>query len=41
MPPRIKVTREAIVAAGLDIIRQQGAHALNARALAARLGVST
>lgn len=41
MPPRIKVTREAIVAAGLDIVREQGAHALNARALAARLGVST
>ena len=41
MPPKIKVTKEDIVAAALDIVRQQGTDGLNARAVAAKLNCST
>ncbi len=41
MPPKVKVTREDIVDAALDIIRESGEDALNARAVASKLGVST
>lgn len=41
MPPKAKVTREDIVRAGVDVVRSSGAAGLNARAVAARLGVST
>lgn len=41
MPPKIKNTREEIVQAALQLIREQGEENLNARALAKALGCST
>ena len=41
MPPKIKVTKEQIIAAGLELVRAGGPEALNARAVAARLDCST
>ena len=41
MPPKVKVTRENILSACVDIIRESGFSAVNARALAQRLGCST
>lgn len=41
MPPKIKYSREEVLRAAFDLARTQGAEALNARAIAARLGSST
>ena len=41
MPPKAKVTKETIVNAAVEIIRQQGEGAFNARSIAAKLGCST
>jgi len=41
MPPKVKVTRESIVNASLDIVRNSGAQEINARNIAASLGCST
>ena len=41
MPPKVKVTKEDIINAAAHVIRENGAAALNARAVAARLGAST
>ncbi len=41
MPPKTKYTKEAIVSAGLELVRHDGIDSLNARDLAARLGSST
>lgn len=41
MPPKIKITKEAIVDTALEIIRTQGLQAVNARAIAAALQCST
>jgi AcrR family transcriptional regulator len=41
MPPRVKVTKQDIIQAGLELVRQQGQEALNARALAQAMGCST
>ena len=41
MPPRVKVTKEDIVNAAVQIVRQQGDQAINARALADALNCST
>ena len=41
MAPKVKVTKEDIVHTATEIVRQQGAQALNARAVAAVLGCST
>lgn len=41
MPPKIKVKREDIVQAGLDIVRREGEEALNARQIATALHCST
>ena len=41
MPPKIKITKEEIVQAGLDLVRRGGEAALNARNIAAALGCST
>jgi AcrR family transcriptional regulator len=41
MPPKLKVTKEKILEAALVIVREGGAEALNARAIAAALGCST
>ncbi len=40
MPPKTKFTREEVIAAALDIVREGGMTALTARSLAARLGSS-
>ena len=34
MPPRVKVTKEDIVKAAVDIVRKSGAPAINARTVA-------
>lgn len=41
MPPRVKYSREAVLRAAYDIVAAQGIDALNARAIAAKLGCST
>lgn len=41
MPPRAKVTQEMVIGAGFDLVRREGAEALNARRVAAVLGCST
>lgn len=41
MPPKIKITKEDIITASLDIIRENGVEALNARAIAKKLDCST
>lgn len=41
MPPRSKVTREAIVNAAMEIAREAGAEAINARTVAKKLCCST
>ena len=40
MPPKVRFTREEIIRAALDIIRESGPEALTARSLAARLDCS-
>ena len=41
MPPRIQYSKEAIIDAGFAIARRDGLEAVNARAIAAKLGCST
>ncbi len=41
MPPKVKVTKEEIVSAAVDVVREHGAQALNARIVAATLECST
>ena len=41
MPPRLKITKEEIIKTALELARQEGKDALNARTLAAALGCST
>ena len=41
MPPKVKITREAIVDTAVEIVRKSGAHAINARTVAAALNCST
>ena len=41
MAPKAKTTKEAIIDAAVEIVRQSGEQALNARTVAARLGCST
>ncbi len=41
MPPKAKITREMILDAGMELVRQEGADALNVRRIAERLGCST
>lgn len=41
MPPKIKVIKENILSAAVELVRECGAEALNARALAKKLGSST
>lgn len=41
MPPKVKITKDNIISAAVEIVREQGADALNARTIAARLGCST
>jgi AcrR family transcriptional regulator len=41
MPPKVKISKEEILTAALDIVRKEGVDALNARGLATVLGCST
>lgn len=41
MPPKVRVTKEDIIAASIEMVRKQGADILNARAIAAHMGCST
>ncbi len=41
MPPSVKVTKEEIINATVDIVRKNGAQAINARTVAAVLNCST
>ena len=41
MPPKVKVTKEAIVGTAVEIVRTQGPETLNARNVAAALNCST
>lgn len=41
MPPKIKVTKEEILTAAMELVRKNGAQALNARTVAAALDCST
>lgn len=41
MPPKIKITKEDIITAALDIVRSSGAQGINARNIAAALDCST
>jgi len=40
MPPKVKVTQDQIIQAAMDIVRESGIDALNARALAKQLDCS-
>lgn len=41
MPPKVKVTKEDIIKTAVDIVRVNGAQALNARSIASALNCST
>ena len=41
MPPKVKVTKEDVVLAAMEIVRREGGAAINARTIAAQLGCST
>lgn len=41
MPPKVKVTRQDVLSAGLELVRKEGEGALNARNVAAAIGCST
>lgn len=41
MPPKIKITREMIVDAGVEVVRGQGIEGISARTIAERLNCST
>ena len=41
MPPKVKISKESIITAAVDIVRKSGAHALNARTVAQILDCST
>ncbi len=41
MPPKVKVTKEDIISAAVDIVRKSGAQAINARTVACALNCST
>lgn len=41
MPPKVKITKEDIICAAMDIVRSSGAQAINARTVATALNCST
>ena len=41
MPPKIKITKEDIISAAVDIVREKGAESINARVIASVLNCST
>lgn len=41
MPPRVKITKKDIIKTAVELVKANGAHAINARAIAASLNCST
>ena len=41
MPPKVRITKKDIVSTAVNIVRRDGASALNARSIAGKLGCST
>ena len=41
MPPKVRVTKEDIITASVEMVREKGVDVLNARAIAAHMGCST
>ena len=41
MPPKVKITKEDIINAGIEIIRKEGEVSINARSIASHLNCST
>ena len=41
MPPKAKISREKILSAAVDVVRERGAEKLTAKAVAAKLKCST
>ena len=41
MPPKIKVTKENIISTAIELVRERGEDALNARTIASALNIST
>lgn len=41
MPPKVRITKEDIIRTAVDVVRRDGADALNARVIAKELGCST
>ena len=41
MPPKVKITKEDIINAAIEIVKANGEEAINARNIAATLGCST
>ena len=41
MPPKAKITRDMVIAAGFDIVRSEGQESLNVRRIASKLECST
>ena len=41
MPPKAKITKDMVIAAGFDIVRSEGQESLNVRKIAAKLECST
>ena len=41
MPPKVRITKEEIINKAVDIVRRDGAQAINARNVAAELECST
>ena len=41
MPPKVRITKDDIIKASIEIVRREGEEALNARSIAASIGSST
>lgn len=41
MPPKVKFTRDEIIAAALELVRERGIASITARALGEKLGISS
>lgn len=41
MPPKVKITKEQLIQAGLQFVREEGHEALHARSLAQKMNIST
>jgi AcrR family transcriptional regulator len=41
MPPKVKITKEELISASIELVRAEGEQAINARSIAAHIGCST